>query len=303
MPDELLEDIDALFVGCPEDIQAELQKRLPLTDQPGMKAKRIQLYAHLAVALAMQEKFKEAWLSLGKAQNLLGQADTESLIRFDLAQGRVYQQQSRVDQAITAFRKAFNLAQENDFGFFAADAAHMMAILFPDLDDKISWNKRAIAIAERDESAQAWLGSLTNNLGQNYLEKGDYHNALTILDKCLSRRIIEGVPLNVLTAKIALAKAERLLGRYFESETVLLDVEKECVRLNGIPDALQSLVQAMVAEELALLYQSKAREKAQQALDVFTKSSVYADYVEKIQMLQDILEVRSIKDRSETQRR
>ena len=54
------------------------------------------------------------------------------------------------DKALPPLIKSYELAKLNaDFNFHTVNAAHMVAIVANDVDDKIKWNKIAISLAEK----------------------------------------------------------------------------------------------------------------------------------------------------------
>ena len=85
--------------------------------------------------------------------------------------------------------------------------------------DKINWNKRALKLAEQTQNkkAQQWMGSLYNNLGRNYMDDGQYEQALLTYRKALEYRLKENNPMNIRIAKWAIGQTLRKMNRNEEA--------------------------------------------------------------------------------------
>jgi tetratricopeptide (TPR) repeat protein len=94
----------------------------------------------------------------------------------------VFNSSGKPDQARPLFLAAWEKARTAKLDFLAVDAAHMLGIL-----DGLEWHEKAIALAEAssDPKAQGWMGSLLNNLGWTYYDKGDYRKALEVFERDL----------------------------------------------------------------------------------------------------------------------
>ena len=76
----------------------------------------------------------------------------------------------------------------------------MIAIVEDNLKNKIKWNQFAIDMAKvtKDKKSRTWLGSLYNNLGQNYLDAGEFEKALDVSLKALKYRKKERYAPNII---------------------------------------------------------------------------------------------------------
>ncbi len=61
-------------------------------------------------------------------------------VRILLERGRVFQQSENISQASSYFQQAFELGTKHGFEYQAINAAHMIAIVVDNVEDKITWN-------------------------------------------------------------------------------------------------------------------------------------------------------------------
>ena len=137
-----------------------------------------EVQTQIARAQGLQGKFDEA-------HKTLDGVDTNSQVvevRYLLERGRVFNSSGKPDKARPVFLAAWEKAQAAKLDDLAVDAAHMLGIL-----DGLEWHEKAIALASRstDPKAQAWMGSLLNNLGWTYYDMGDYRKALEVFERDL----------------------------------------------------------------------------------------------------------------------
>jgi hypothetical protein len=66
----------------------------------------------------------------------------------------------------------------------------MAAIAGPDLEARLAWANRGIAMAEAsdDPTVTSWLGSLFNNVGWDYFDAEQYGTALEWFQRALVER-------------------------------------------------------------------------------------------------------------------
>jgi tetratricopeptide (TPR) repeat protein len=74
-----------------------------------------------------------------------------------------------------------------------------------------------LAQASSDPKARRWLGSLYNNLGWTFHDKGDFAAALDLFRKALNAREEAGKTSDVRVARWCVARALRSLGRLEEA--------------------------------------------------------------------------------------
>lgn len=154
----------------------------------------------------------------------------------------------------------------------------MIAIVAAKPEEKIKWNTLAIEIVENSKSlrAQAWRGSLYNNLGQAYIEAKLYEQALDAFKKAQKFREEEGYIPNIKVAKWAVAKALRLLNQHEEALNMLLPLIEEYNSMTkqevlDLPKETLSSVRGLVYEELAEIYTAKAKIYAKFAYEDLSK--------------------------------
>lgn len=149
----------------------------------------------------------------------------------------------------------------------------MVGIVDNDVDDKIKWNKIAIALAEKtsDERCQAWLGAIHNNLAQNYIEAEKYSDALDSFQKCKSYAEERGDPIVIRGASWGIARSLRSLGsldKALEIQTDLLTQYKKISNEESLPVELIRTGRGLVYEELAeILFSQKCQRTKQKICD------------------------------------
>ena len=292
-----LENFDDVWglLGDPIKVEAMLAKLLPAAQATADKSIYPQILSQIALAQGMQRKFSEAHATLDKAQAALTQDSEIAEVRILLDRGKVFQQSEHVSNACDCFEQSYKLATQLGFDIYAIDAAHMIAIISEENADKIHWNELAIELANRTNNQQArrWLGSLYNNLGQNYLEAGRFEDALTAFTRTLNYRQEEGLIINIRVANWAIACALRGLGRLNEALDMQLSLFDEYEALSksgnlGMPNEVFDNLRGFVCEELAELYYAKSDEAksiyfARFAFDDISKSKdpIFAKSVAK----------------------
>jgi tetratricopeptide (TPR) repeat protein len=148
-------------------------------------------------------------------------------VRYLLERGRVFNSSKKPEEAKPLFLAAWDLAREAGEENLAVDAAHMMGIVAPP-EEAIEWNRKAMAEAEgaKDPKARNWLGSLYNNLGWTYHDKGDYATALDLFQKAYAWRLEHKQEKETRIAKWCVARALRSLNRTDEA----LRMQEELLR-------------------------------------------------------------------------
>ena len=225
MPADSLPDFDARWdYDHPDSTEAVFRAILPMARASGDKDYLAQLLTQIARAQGLQMKFDDATSTLDEAEALLGPESRVARVRVLLERGRVWNSSKQRDRAVPLFTAAWDLARvagaEGLPGAdaLAVDAAHMLGIAETG-DVSIHWNETAIAYAEHspDPKARRWLGSLYNNEGWSYHEKGDYTKALGSFQKALEARRVEGDSTKIRVAEWCVARTLRSLGRYEEA--------------------------------------------------------------------------------------
>lgn len=261
-----LENFDDYWgLGEPVLVEKKFLELLPEAQVLENKSIYLQLLSQVALTQALQKKFDEAHATLDRAEALCSPEYKLAQARILLERGRVFQQAGNISEAKKYFEKSFEVSKENNFDYHTINAAHMIAIVADATQDKIAWNQQALdmALKTSDTRASLWLGSLYNNLGQNYLEEKQFEKALSAFKQALEQREKEGYVPNIRFAKWAVARALRSLERLDEALSIQLALVKEydIVAQSGnydMPTEMFTLTRGWVYEELAEIYQAKA---------------------------------------------
>lgn len=270
----ILEKFDELWglYGDPVIVEKKLSELLPHAEQQN-KSVYLQILSQIALAQALQKRFDDAHKTLDYAESMFLPGCELAQVRILLERGRVFQQVGNNTEALNFFEKSFDLSNQKNYDYQTIDAAHMIAIASEITEDKIHWNECAFEMAQKtnDPRAQLWLGSLSHNLGINYLEAKLYDRALTSFQQALEYRKKEGYQPNIRVAEWAVGKALRYLGKLDEA----LKIQSEVLNKYAIasesgnlecPEIMFTQLRGYVYEELAEIYQAKAQHYAQLAL-------------------------------------
>ncbi len=285
--DITLENFDNIWglLGDPASVEATLTALLTSAVTSTDRSIYPHILSEIALAQGMQKKFNKAHESLDMAERALTPDCALMEAKIFLIRGKVFQQNEELTNARKQFELSYMSSINHGFDFYAIDAAHMIAIICEDNDEKIYWNERAIELANKttNQKAHNWLGSLYNNLGQNYLEMERFEDALAAFTQSLNYRKKEGLLTNIRVAKWAIACAQRKLGRLDEALQNQLGLfhEYEAVGKNenfDMPVEIFHSLRGFVSEELAELYKAKADVAksayfAQLAFDDLSKST------------------------------
>ncbi|MFS4460992.1 tetratricopeptide repeat protein [Bdellovibrio sp. HCB2-146] len=227
---EHLPDFDSLWDFSNPAKTCELfDDLIPLAKESGNQDYFLQLLTQIARTQGLQKDFDEAHLTLDEVQEDLTAETPVAKIRYFLERGRVFNSSKEAANALVMFRRAFELAVEAKEDNLAVDAAHMMAIAESSQDSKMEWNLKALSLAERsqDPKAQAWLGSLYNNIGWTYHDSKKYVEALELFEKALAFRQSRGQTANIRIAKWCVARTYRSMQKFSEALQIQMDLKGE----------------------------------------------------------------------------
>jgi len=173
----------------PAGTAVRFQELLSEVESSTNRAYHVELLSQIARTHGLRRQFDEAHQLLDEAEAMLTDTMVVPKMRCLLERGRSFNSAGEPERALPLFHEAFGLgtAVAPQADFHTIDAAHMIAIAEPEAVDQIKWNERALEMAEStpDERAAGWRGSLYNNLGWAYHDKGDYEQALTIFEKAV----------------------------------------------------------------------------------------------------------------------
>jgi tetratricopeptide (TPR) repeat protein len=214
---------------------------------------QLQLKTQIARTFSLRSKFAEAHALLDEVEAALTDETTRiARVRYLLERGRTLHSTGRKKDARTTFVHAWMLAQELGEDFYAVDAAHMVAITGP--DEAMQWNRRALdlARASEDDRARNWQGSLLNNMGWSWFDRGDFASALATFEEALAFRREQGEQEPIRIARWCVARTRRALGRVEEALA-------EQQALHGEVDA-SSAPDGFTLEEIAECLHALGRE-------------------------------------------
>ncbi|MEE2908004.1 MAG: tetratricopeptide repeat protein [Planctomycetota bacterium] len=221
-------DFDALWnFAKPNETEVAFQKLLPEITATGEVDQHAQLLTQIARTQGLQRRFDDAHATLNTVEAMLTEDTPTARIRYLLERGRTLNSSGSPKEASVLFQEAWKAAPGLDLHGYAVDAAHMLAIV--DRAHAMEWNEQALAYAESCDDAQArkWLGSLYNNIGWDWHDRGDPAKALEYFEKCLMFRQTSGEQNRVREAQWCVARALRSLERYDEALAMQRALAKE----------------------------------------------------------------------------
>ncbi len=178
-------DFDKLWnYNKPDETEKKFREVLSRIDKEDNVDYYLQLQTQLARTQGLQMKYDEAHKILDEVEKELKPEMIIPRIRYNLERGRTLNSSGEKDKSIHYFLDAYHLGMENELDFYTIDAAHMLGIAEAP-DEALNWNEIAIELIEKstNERAKGWLGSLLNNTGWTYFDKGDYATAMEYFRK------------------------------------------------------------------------------------------------------------------------
>lgn len=226
--------------------ESEQQFRAELARWPVGDPQALVVLTQIARTQGLRREFDAAHATLDPVAAALPTAPSHVRTRYLLERGRVFNSAGVPARSVPLFAEALALAECNGDEFYAVDAAHMLGIAAP-AAERLDWNLKALALAEAatDPRARRWRGSLYNNIGWTYLERGDAAAALGYFEKAEQEYARSGPVAELRIARWTVARAQRSLGRLAEARAAQLALAKE-LETAGEPDGY-------VYEELALI--------------------------------------------------
>jgi len=216
--------------------QTEAKFRELLVKIPHDDPARLELLTQIARAQGLQHNFDDAHKTLDEVGGQISKYASPTKVRYFLERGRVYNSSGHADQARPFFEQAETMAAEIQEDFHAVDAVHMLAIVSPP-DQNLTLNLRAIKMAESSgqEKARNWLGSLYNNTGWSYHDRGDYESALEMFQAAETFQSSKGRVNETRIAKWTVARTLRSMNRVEEALSNQMELKKE-IELTGEED-------------------------------------------------------------------
>jgi len=202
----------------PEETEKKFREVLANTKREDNIEYYLQLLTQIARTQGLQMKFEEAHKTLDEVEKQLKPEMIIPRIRYNLERGRTLNSSGNKDKSIHYFLDAYHLGMENNADFYTIDAAHMLGIAETQ-DEALNWNEIAIELIEKttNERAKGWLGSLLNNTGWTYFDKGDYITAMEYFRKNIVYHTERNHPAQLRIAKWCVARTLRAQNKIDEA--------------------------------------------------------------------------------------
>jgi tetratricopeptide (TPR) repeat protein len=215
--------LDARWDYAKADV-SEARFRQALAQYATNSREALEISTQIARAQGLQRRFDAGHATLDAVALRLPGADTRVRVRYLLERGRLFNSAGLPEQAAPLFREAADLAAAGTApgdAFYRIDALHMLGIAAQE-DERLGWNRKALAAAEAatDARARGWRGSLYHNIGWAHFERGDPTTALDYWQKELAVREAAADAARTRTAKWTVARALRELARLDDAEKI-----------------------------------------------------------------------------------
>ncbi len=255
-------DVDALW-NYSDPAASEVRFREAFTKAQGDDA--LILRTQIARTLGLRQRYDEAYRELDAIEPALAAAGVEPRVRAWLERGRTLRSSGKPLQGKPLFVRAFETADANKLESLAADALHMIALVEPQLDERIAWNRRTIDYARdaSDPRAKGWQAAALNNIGGDLREAGRLDDSLAAFRDALAAYERKGRADEVRVARWQIANVLRLQGKRDEALAMQLALDRDAAAA-GDPDPY-------VYDEIALLRRAAGDEK--QALEAEARAA------------------------------
>jgi tetratricopeptide (TPR) repeat protein len=255
-------DVDALW-NFNDLAASEARFRQALAVAQGDEA--LILRTQIARTLGLRQRYDEAQRELDAIEPALAVAGVEPRVRAWLERGRTLRSSGKPAEGKPLFVRAFATADAAKLEGLAADALHMIALVEPQLDERVAWNRRTVVYAQRasDPRAQGWQAAALNNIGSDLREAGRLDDSLAAFRDALAVYERKGRADEVRIARWQIANVLRLQGRRDEALAMQLALERDAAAA-GEPDPY-------VYDELVLLHHASGNEKL--ALDAEARAA------------------------------
>lgn len=253
-------DFDKLWnYNKPAETEVKFREVLSKTKPEDNLDYYLQLLTQIARTLGLQMKYDEAHKLLDEVEKQLKPELIIPRIRYNLERGRTFNSSGMKDKSIHYFLDAYHLGMENNLDFYTIDAAHMLGIAEKQ-DEALNWNEIAIELIEKstNERARGWLGSLLNNTGWTYFDKGDYDTAMEYFKKNVKYHTERNNKEQLRIANWCVARTLRAQNKTDEALELQLKILKQLEENNETGDGY-------VFEELGELYLLKGDKEKSKA--------------------------------------
>jgi tetratricopeptide (TPR) repeat protein len=213
--------------------EAKFRAALAQGEQAGDRRYCAEVLTQVARAQGLQRNFDGGHQTLDCVA-AMGEMGPRLTTRCLLERGRLYNSANNAAAAEPLFHQAFEIGSAAGEENLTIDAAHMLGICEKD-DEAIRWNERALELSEKaaDPKAKGWTGSLLNNLGWTYHDRGDFAKALELFERALAFRQSKGQAVETRIAKWAVARTYRSLGKLADALAMQRDLHAEWTAAGG----------------------------------------------------------------------
>lgn len=231
-----VDTLPALHTLWDYDEPAETRERFEAirqqAEQSGDREYYLSLLTQIARTYGLEGNFDPSHALLDTVASALSDDMPVARVNYLLERGRAFRSGGDPAKALSLFTEAFDLAAATHQDYLAIDAAHMAALAVDSADTRMAWSMKGIALAESssDSRARHWLGSIYNNVGWDYHDRGAYDTALTMFEKALTAREEESKQGPIDIAKWCIARTYRSQGRIddaFAIQTALRDAHEK----------------------------------------------------------------------------
>jgi tetratricopeptide (TPR) repeat protein len=260
-------DVDALW-NYSDPAASEARFREALTKAQGDDA--LVLRTQIARTLGLRQRHEEAHRELDAVEAAARDAGAAVHVRIALERGRVLRSSGKPAEGKPLFVRAFETADANKLERLAADALHMIALVEPQQDERIAWNRRTIDYARKasDPRAQGWQAAAHNNIGSDLREAGRLDDSLAAFRDALAAYERKGRADEVRIARWQIANVLRLKGQRDEALAMQLALERDAAAAGApdpyVYDELAQLRRAAGDETLALEAEARAAQLRKQ---------------------------------------
>src|SRR5205814_5834148 len=165
--------------GGPAGTEVKFRALLAKAEASANGDNTAQLWTEIARTYSLRNQFDKAHETLDRVDAGMKPEWKTARVRSLLERGRTFNSAKKQDDARPLFLRAWEEAKAAGLDEHACDAAHMMGIVESG-EKGIEWTSKALALAEssKEPKAQRWVGSLCQNLGYAYQERGEHEKAL-----------------------------------------------------------------------------------------------------------------------------
>lgn len=222
-----------------------------------------------ARAQGLQGKFDLALETLESSRQRSN--DTIPHIRYLLEYGRVLRSSGKPHESAPYFKQAYDAAVSVE-DFYAADAAHMLAILNPTdgPTEGRTWSEEALDIANKSTHppTKRWAAIILNNTAWDHFDAGDYEEALDRFNKATKMRKIDLEHKETVRTKesyrIARWSAAYTL-RHMDRNEEAYAIQKQLLSEGDTKPNREEL--AILAEKLGYTSEAEEHKKAAEAME------------------------------------